>query len=47
MSNPILESFFESDGIGQLIFLSLALLSVISWTLLIVRLTALRKAKTF
>jgi biopolymer transport protein TolQ len=45
MSDPITDSYFQSDFIGKLIFLGLGLLSVITWTLIIYRGWMLKKAQ--
>lgn len=34
-SNPVFESFFESDAFGKGIFLGLLLLSIVTWTILV------------
>lgn len=45
MSDPITDSYFQSDLLGKLIFLGLGLLSVITWTLIIYRAWVLKKAQ--
>lgn len=46
MSNPLLVAYTESDFIGKVIFLSLLLLSMISWTLFIQKWLTFRKIKS-
>jgi biopolymer transport protein TolQ len=45
MSDPIIQSYFQSDFIGKLIFLGLGLLSVLSWTLIFYRARLLKQAQ--
>lgn len=46
MTDPIIQSYFQSDLIGKLIFIGLGLLSVLSWTLIFYRSRLLRQAQT-
>lgn len=45
MSNPITESYFQSDSVGQFIFLCLGFLSIVSWALIIYRFRLIFQAR--
>jgi biopolymer transport protein TolQ len=45
-SNPFLDAYLHSDWLGKIIFLSLLLLSVVTWVLLIYKIRITSQAKT-
>lgn len=45
-SNPFIDAFFDSDLIGKAIFLSLLLLSIVSWSVLLYKVWMTKKVRT-